>query len=381
MITSRIESQRVTVRPAEPADNAARCDVFARVVMEGDLVLSVRRDPDFDALYRLQTDRWLSVVIELDGVVEGTGTILVRDGYIDGVRRSVGYLGDLRFSPRIEGRMLLERHFGHLLQDVRERYGCELFLTAVIAANARAVRALTRETERSRRAGRPRYIPVGEFDIRSLHLLMPKREERSPYRVRRASTRDIPALVRLLDDDARARPFGHVFVDGELERRLREWPGLSIESFLCAESKDGRLLGALALWDAAPVKRMVPLAYRSRMRSVRFAYNAVATLLGMPRMPKPGVALRYVYATHVVAPSTDPGVLRALLIQAHRSARDAGFQFMSICAPHDALRESAFRGFQATNIPARLFAVALRDVDVPASVTGGTWPGFEMALV
>jgi len=368
------------VRAAEPRDNAARCELFARVAMDSDLVLSVRRDPDFDALYRLQTSDWLSLVIELDGAIEGTGTILVRDGYVGGVSRRVGYLGDLRFSPKLEGRLLLDRFFGPLLQEVRQRFGCELFLTAVIASNQRALRALTRETERSRRAGRPRYTLVRDFDIRSLHLLLPRRDERSAFRVRRATEHDVPALLALLDADARSRPCGFVFTARELERRLREWPGLSVGSFLLAEDEAGKLVGTLALWDAASVKRMVVQAYRRSMRRVRFAHGIVAGALGMPRLPAPGGELRYKYVTHQAIPSGDPRILRALLTRAYRELRGGGSHFLTICAPARSSLEPAFRGFQCTNLPAQLFAVTLPGVEVPGDLAA-TWPGFEMALV
>jgi hypothetical protein len=372
---------RAVVRPAGPGDNAARCELFARVAMDTDVVLSVRRDPDFDALYRLQAHDWLSVVVELDGAVEGTGTIVVRDGYIGGARRRVGYLGDLRFSPRLQGRLLLERFYGSLLESVRERFDCELFLTAVIASNERAVRALARETPRSRRAGRPRYTPLGDFDIRSLHVLMPKRAERSAITVRTAWREDIPSVARFLDADARARPFGFVFTEEELRRRLAEWPGLTVESFYLAENERHELVGCFALWDASPVKRMVVKDYRGAMRRVRVGYDVAATLLGMPRLPRKGQAFRSQYVTHQAIPSDDPRVLRALLNAAYRDVRGSGYHFVSICAPEGSALEPAFRGFHATNLRARLYVVSLPDVDVSGLTPLTRWPGFEMALV
>jgi hypothetical protein len=371
----------IVVRPARPTDNAARCALFARVPMETDLVLSVRRDPEFDALYRLQSPDWVSVVVELDGAVEGTGTIVVRDGYVGGVARRVGYLGDLRLSPRIQGRMLLDRFFAALLRDVRERFGCELFLTSVIATNDRALRALTRETPRSRAAGRPRYTPIGDFDIRSLHLLLPCPSERSEVRVRRATRRDVAMLAGLLDADARARPFGVVFTETELQRRFREWPGLTPESFYVAEAPDGELLGCIALWDPGPVKRLIVEAYRGSMRRVRFGYNVAATVLRMPPLPPPGGCLRQQYVTHQAIPSGQPRILRALLSRAHREVRGTGYHVLSVCAPHGSSLEPAFHGFHATNLRARLFVVSLPEIDVSRVVADPAWPGFEMALV
>ena len=374
-------STGVVVRSATPADDVARRTLFARVAMDTDLVLSVRRDPEFDALYRIQNAEWDSVVVEIDGAIEGMGTILVRDGYIGGERRRVGYLGDLRLSPRAEGKLLLDRFYGPLLAAARERWGCELFLTAVIASNERALRALTRETGRSRRAGRPRYMPLGDFDIRSLHLLLPKHRDRSAHRVRRARNEDLPAIAALLDRDARTRPFGYPMDERELSRRLREWPGLGIESFLLAEDPGGALVGCIALWDAAPVKRTLVLDYRGAMRRVRLGYDVAARLLGMPRLPAPGDALRYLYVTHQAVPSGEPAILRALITEAYRAVRGSGYQVLSVCAPVGSPLAPAFRGFQATDLRARLFVVTLPDVELPSEVASGAWPGFEMALV
>jgi hypothetical protein len=374
-------STGVVVRSATPADDAARRSLFARVAMDTDLVLSVRRDPEFDALYRIQNAEWESVVVEIDGAIEGMGTVLVRDGYIGGERRRVGYLGDLRLSSRAEGRSLLDRFYAPLLAAARERWGCELFLTAVIASNERALRALTRETGRSRRARRPQYMPVGDFDIRSIHLLLPKRRERSAYRVRRARLDDLAAIAGLLDRDARARPFGYPMDERELSRRLREWPGLGIDSFLLAEDARGTLVGCIALWDASPVKRTLVMEYRGAMRRVRLGYDLAAVLLGMAKLPAPGDALRYLYVTHQAVPSGDPGVLRALLCEAYRMVRGSGHQVLSACAPLGSSLAPAFRGFQATDLRARLFVVSLPDVEVPSELLNGAWPGFEMALV
>jgi|SRR5688500_3730880 hypothetical protein len=372
---------RAVVRPAQPGDNAARCELFARVAMESDLVLSVRRDPDFDALYRLQSEDWLSVVVELDGAVEGTGTIVVRDGYVGGAVRKVGYLGDLRLSPVLQGRLLLDRFYGTLLEDVRARYGCELFLTSVIATNERALRALTRPTSRSRRAGRPEYTAAGDFDIRSLHLLLPRRADGSDFRIRRATWNDLTVIAHLLDEDGRTRPFGFVFSETELARRLRAWPGFSIESFYVAEDAAGEIVGSIALWDAAPVKRMVVREYRGAMRRLRAGYNVAAAFLGRPGLPTRGGMLRYQYVTHQAIKSNDPRVLRALLARAHRDVRRTGYHFLSICAPHGSALEPAFRGFHATNLGARLFVVSLPGVDLTDVLPIERWPGFEMALV
>ena len=377
-------SAALTVRSATADDEAARCALFARVTMDSDVVLSVRRDPDFDALYRLQTDDWLSWVGQLDGRIEAMGTVLVRDGYVGGERRRIGYLGDLRLSRRAEGRLLLDRVFGPLLSEAAERFGCDLFLSAVIASNTRALRALTVRTARAERGGRPVYTPLMDFDIRSLHLLAPRLRwgagARDSVSVRRAADADVPRLARLLDADGRRRPFGYVVSEGELRRRLATWPGLHVESFYLAERGDGELAGCIALWDAAPVKRLVVTAYRGPMRRVRAGYAAAARLLGAPPLPAPGHAFRYLYVTHQAIPSDDPRILRALLDAAYADVRGKAYHFLSVCAPEGDPLAPALRGFLSTNLRARLYVVTLPGVTVPDACFAAR-PGFEMALV
>lgn len=374
-----MQGSPVTFRLAGPKDSAARCDLFARVSMDTDLVLSVRRDPDFDALYRIQTDDWECWVGKEEGRIEAMATILFRDGYLDGERRRVGYLGDMRLAPRVQGRHLLGRFYGPILGDAARARGCEIFLTAVIASNQRAIRALTARNRRTE--GMPRYTPLRDFRIRSVHLALPRRRRASPYRVRRADEGDLPALAAFLDADARLRPFGYPMPEAELRRRLAEWPGLRPGSFYLAEDRGGGLAGCLALWDAAPVKRTVVSAYRGGMRRVKRMYDLAARFLRVPRLPDPGGELRYLYATHQAIPSEDPAVMRALLDAVYADHRRSGHHLVCFCVLENDPLASAFRGFQVTDLPARLFLVTPAGTEPPAACFADARPGFEMALV
>lgn len=380
-IDIRSGRERVVLRPARPEDMPSRCDLFARVGMESELVLGVDRAPDFDALYRLQTRDWISWVVEIDGIVEGMGVVLARDCWLGGERTRVGYLGDLRFSPRARGRRLIDRYYGPVLRDATERLGCELFLTSVITSNQSAIHALVPRQHRAPIEGRPNHTPLRDFAIRSIHLLFPRRRRRSDVRVRRAVPSDITAIAKLLDEDARRRAFGYVLSEVELRRRLADWPGLSVDSFLLAEAENGTLLGCIAPWDSAPIKRMVVREYRGRMRHVRFGHDIAAHAFGRPPLPTPGGELRYQYLTHQAVPSDNPIVLRALLEAAYASARALGYHCLSVCALRGDRLDGAYRGFLSTDLAARLYLVNAPDTPVPESVFARSFPGFEMALV
>jgi hypothetical protein len=191
----------------------------------------------------------------------------------------------------------------------------------------------------------------------------------------------VPLIADFLDRDARRRPFGHVFTEPELRRRLETWPGLVPSSFYLAENDAGDLTGCVALWDAEPVKRTVVQAYRGAMRRVRLGHDLLALLLRAPRLPSPGQAFRYLYATHLAVPSNDPLVLRALVDAAYADHRGSGYHFISWFVPANDPLAPAFCGFWYTDLPARLYVVSLPGREPPEECFVAARPGFEMALV
>ena len=77
--------------------------------------------------------------------------------------------------------------------------------------------------------------------------------------------------------------------------------------------------------------------------------------------------------------------MRALLEAVYADARGRGYHFLSCCVfANDALGP-AYRGFQRTDLAARLFVVsapgAEADAERLAERYRGARPGFEMALV
>jgi hypothetical protein len=372
-------SVSVRVRPAGVSDNAALCETFAGITMDADLQLSIRRDPDFMALYRMQTDCWECWVGERGGEIVGLGALLARSGYLDGAAVRVGYLGDLRVSPRVPGALrLLAQLYGPALDRFAESSGCDFFLTTIIASNSRALRALT--SDRSRQLGIPRYQLLQRFDIRAVHLVLPRRRVTGGFVVRRALQADIPPLASFLDADSRRRPFGYVLDELELRRRLARWPGLDISDFYLAFDGES-LVGCCAAWDATPVKRTVVKAYRGSMQWVRRVHDAAAPLLRVPRLPVGGEPLRYAYLTHLAIPGDDPAVMRALLEAVYRDRRSDGYHFLSVCVPEGDPLGPAYAGFLASNLKSNLYVVAARGRKAPEIDLSGKRIGFEMALV
>lgn len=364
------------LRLATRDDNAALLELFADVPMQGDLVLATQRAPDYFALFDLQrgdTEVW---VHGEPGRLDGMGALHVRDGWLDGRPCRVGYLGDLRTRFSARRARGLPRLYGPLLEEVSQRRGVDVFLTAVMVSNAAALQALVRR--KASRTAQPHYTPLRRFGAVSIQFALRREPRPGPCTVRRATPEDVPAMTALLDADHRARPFGYRYDTGELEHRLARWPGLRVEDTYLAFDTGGRLVGCTSAWDPWEVKRYRVLAYRGGMRWVRRGFDALATVLGRPRLPAPGQDFRYFYLCNTSVQGDDPAIFRALVERVYADFHGRGYHFFTLQLDEADALAPALKGFLLRTLHFQLFAVT------PASKPREHFPpgrtGFEIAL-
>jgi hypothetical protein len=378
----RLKPGEECLRLARRADNARLCELFRSNTMETDLQLVVERDPDFFALYDIQeVDQRTFVLTDGpgdDAPIEGMASVLCRDGYLRGERIRVGYLGDLRLSPRVRGGRFLGSHFGPQFREACEHLGCEVALTAILDANAAARWALVRR--HARYPDQPLYRAIASFRMLNVQFTW-RRRRRSSWTVRRAREADLAPIAAMLGEDHRHRPFGYVIDESVLRRRLVRWPDIGVESFYVAEDGRGRLCGVCAAWDAERVKRYRVLAYRGRMRWLRRGFDLQALVTGSPRLPAPGGRLRYFYLTHTSVRDEDPEVMAALLDRIYDDHLGRGYHFMSACVLEGDPLAQAYSRYRTTVVPATLYAVSAPGSVYSALDIGACRPGFEMALV
>jgi hypothetical protein len=363
------------VRLATASDNRALVELFAAVPMHGSLVLSTRRAPDFFALYDVQRAERECWVYDTGTHLAGAATLLVRDGWLDGMPSKVGYLGDLRVTPAGSRDRVLALHYGDRLADAGRKYGCPHFLTAVLASNAAAFNALVRR--RRERADQPAYHLARAFSMVSLPFARRDRTRPGGFDVRRASPDDVPEIVALLDRDHRQRPFGYRFDQGEFQHRLASWPGFSLNRTYVARDA-GRLVGITTAWDAAPVKRYRVVSYRGRTLWMKRAFNAAAFVLRWTPLPPPGHDVRSLYLCNTAVEEDDPDVFRALVSRVYADFRGTSYHFLSTCEYENDPLAPALEGFTTRRLAFHLYLVTPPGAAAPPIPDGR--PGFEMAL-
>lgn len=372
---------RFTLNLARPEDNADICALFREVHVSGELEVNQERDPDFFALQRLhhgpdRTDAHVTTWLarEPDGTAAAIGTVIVRDGWLDGARVRTGYLCDLRVRPGFRGGLALAACYPRVLDHLARTTGAEVFTTVIFDDNERARKVLAGKG--AARRGQPVYRPMTPFEMTSVQFTW---RRRAPARVVSATTADLGELREFLAVRGQSRVLGEDFTGDLLDRRLADWPGFSLGDFLLVR-EGGRLVGCCAPWDTRAVKQTRVLGYHGGMAWVKRAFDLGAAVLRYPPLPPAGECFRFAFLTHLEVVNDDPGVLRDLVLAAYTRRYDQRQHFLSALVPRGSPLAAAFRGLQVQRTAMTLYTVVLR---------GGRWeqrdfatgaPGFEMAL-
>lgn len=138
-------AESIEARLAVPADELEIRKLFDRYPMRMpgfDLIYD--RSPDFFSLLRARGVASVALTGGLKGTAElmGLGSLSIRDGFLNGKKARVGYLGDLRIVPHRKTFRLWRAMYGRLIEEVAKELNVESFLTAILGDNALALRSL-----------------------------------------------------------------------------------------------------------------------------------------------------------------------------------------------------------------------------------------------
>ncbi|HEY7236690.1 MAG TPA: hypothetical protein VH539_21200 [Gemmatimonadaceae bacterium] len=365
----------VSVRDAEPGDNAALKAIAASCPMAGDLTLCLTREPDFFQLNRLEGSQWRVGVAEVDGFVAGCVMAAERSAYLHGVECSTLYAGDLKVHPLARGMGVADALSQWARDTLAAMGGSDTpILLTILGGN----RAMERRTVG--RAGVPAFRRFATLRAFSIPLLLPRAHTEIALGVSAATLSDIDEMAALWQSVARARQFAPLFTAESLLAWIEGAPGLDISDYRLARDRAGRLVGFLAWWDQARFKQLHVERYSTRMRAVRAVLNAAARLTGSVPLPEAGHALRYCTALHVCVPGRSPEVLEALVRRSYPELRASRYACATIGL--DA-RDPLCRGLDG------LFAQPT-DVNAYVCTAGGDYAGpplgarplhYEIALV
>jgi len=313
-------------REATPDDNDALLNVAGACPMEGDIGLCVERRPDFFSLNRLEGDRWsVGVVDDAQGVPIGCVAVAQRTAYLHGRSTQTMYVSDLKVHPDHRGTGAADALTAYAREECQAAGGDEIptFLT-ILAGNSSMERRL------SGPRGLPNLHRFATIRSHSVSLLWRRRPSPTNGRVERGQIEDIEEMAELWQRVAPQRQFAAVHDATSLASWIEAAPGLDPSCYLLARDGRGKLVGFAGFWDQESFKQMKVTSYSTKLAAVRSVFNAAAPLVGAPRLPPAGGALRYLTAVHVCVPGSTPGVLRSILVHAYNDLRGQGYSFLTI---------------------------------------------------
>ncbi len=301
---------------ATDQDNERLLLYFGQMTMPGSIDTRMRRMFNFFNQYRIQTDDYVTCILENDKQeIEAMASILFRSGIIDDSNETIGYATDLRVSPTRSAILNWSRHFLPVLEKERETRQCRYIFSAVPHAQRQAYNAFIRP--RNLRRGMPRYHLFRRFERVSLHGLWPFHDLPLPgIKIRTASENDFEPLAEYILKKTAKRPLVYYTSALDFKKSLERWRDLYIENFLLAFDNADNIIGCTAPWSPERVQRTFPVKYDSSSSNFRDVLSLLSLLRMAHPLPKEGQEFELRHLTHLYA--DNPDVFYSLLYNAFR---------------------------------------------------------------
>jgi hypothetical protein len=316
---------------AGPADDLEIRRLLRDGALPGRIALSFEREPDALGAGSIEGHAHETIVGRdvRTGTLAGIASRAVRQMFVNGEPRNVGYLGQLRVAgPPRRLRSLIDAGF-HFVRARRGPDDVGAYLVSLVDDNPSARRLLL---DRSSPA-MPDFAPLGR--LTTFVLPVGRRGGVRPRRgapaVRSATSADLEGVAECLQRNLARFQCAPVWDPGTLlsPDRIR---GLALQDFVVVDRR-GRVAGCAALWDQRAFRQVVVRGYEPALRRTRWIVNAAAPWFGLPRLPRMGEALAFACISHLAVDEDDPDDVRAIVAALRGRASRAGLDYVVMGAP------------------------------------------------
>jgi hypothetical protein len=303
------------------------------------------RQPDIFALARCKYDDFYYQGLFDGEILKGFGMVGYHTVAVNGKPTKVFCARDLYILPEARGQGFVakstENHFRENQHLSPVGYGL------IMQGNEASMRFIGKRPERNQYSPLSRII--NQLVINTILLTLPV-SLNPDYRIRRAQTDDIPAIVKLLNNEHKDRLFGNIYTEASFPGYLQKNSGLSISDYYLAFNRSGQCCGVCAAWDMSGIKQTRVLKYGKAFLPAKIAYKSLSVLFRLPALPKTGDYYREVNITDYAVKDRDPVVLNALLKAVYNDYRRLGFHFMVWGSSLDDTMLRAAKGFMYKKI-------------------------------
>jgi predicted N-acetyltransferase YhbS len=296
------------IREATRADNEGLLSLTAMTPMGGDISVRSDRYPDF---FRLLDRRGPSHVLvgEEDGTIVGSVSVNRVPVYVDGIRESVHYLGDLKVHPDHRKAGLAAELLKAMHHDLLAA-GTDLVLCTAAFGNSKVLPYFEGRT------GLPGAVALGVFKV---HQLLPSCRRKHSGRYAIGEELERAEMLRLYDDRFRSYQFGPVVGPGAL-RDTRHWVARS----------DGEIRASLALVDVGDSRQNVIIRLPLLLGSLVGIVRAIDRFVPLADLPAKNTAIRTLYIKAMGCQTGHEEALDDLIQEARFQAFKDHYHFLTV---------------------------------------------------
>lgn len=352
---------------ATPVDDVAIRRLLRSNPMRGTISLSFEREPDYFRGAQLAGAADQTIVAYDRDRLVCMGRCTIRQCWLDGKIRRVGYLGELRLDASAATRVDILRAGYRFFHELQRRDPPDFQFTSIAADNLRARRLLECGLR-----GFPRYTFMADFvtvviQTKDRHPLSHLLQQRGRTLLQRRVKDNPPCLqsatadeiVEFLNRKGRCTNLAAVWTP---ERLL----GLSSHGLpldrIRVQRVGGRIVACAALWDQRSFRQTVIRDYSPVLRWTRPLYNVAATWLRQPRLPPPNATLSHGLVSPLALAASGEAMLPDFLRALVALAAQVGLEYVTLgFAADDPRLELVRKNFASRSYPSRLYRV--------------TWPG------
>lgn len=361
-------------------DNERLLHYYTKMSLPGPIHLQMRRMFNFFNHYRMQTDDFVTYILQNDEKkIEAIASLLFRDGFISGEPETIGFATDLRVSPTRQAILHWSQNFFPLLEQEKAKHNSRYVFSIVPHAQRQVYNAFIRP--RNLRRGLPRYHLFRRFNVVTLHGLWPFHDlPLSGIKIRTAIKEDFAPLAHYLIGKTENRPLKYFNTVDGFRTQLNRWHDLHLENFLIAFDSYNNIIGCTAPWSSERVQRLTPVEYDDKSKNFQDILRVLNWVRVAHPLSKQGQELSFKYLTHLYA--DNPDIFYSLLYNAfHQSSKK---EFLVYTHFNGELLTLPPRSFISGEVPYGLYCILSATDPIPDFLKPRSMqepPVFEAAFI
>ncbi len=303
--------------------NKELIEFFKETTLPGLVGLSFFREDDFFDQYKLISEDFVTyTLVDEKNQIHTTATILFFECMLEGKKQVIGYATDLRVSRSRRAIKEWANHFLPILIDEREKRNCKYIISSIGSKRNQAQNALIRP--RSTRRNLPRYHLFRKYQLVNIHGRFPfSPKPLSSLDLRFATKYDVEDIQQYIAKKQMRRPLSLPAISEDLLSYIKNWKGLSIESFLLAMDDNNEIVGLMAIWKKDLIQKIFPMTKSKRVKSFQGTLFFLSLLGRARKLPKKDQHFNMTLISHLYV--DNPDVFYTLLNKVYKSGDRKSF--------------------------------------------------------